>query len=236
MDRIFLGGTCAETTWRDELIEGLKHYDCEWFNPVVKNWTPDCQAVEEDEKNNKCNIHLYTITPEMKGVYSIAEIINSCWQAQVYGTKVKHVVFCVMGEWDKGQKKSFDATMRLCKDIAPNRCTCCYANSVVDILDAMVNDGLISLKIDDTSDIPETLEEAFVILDNELTVDEKHFLISGGAVASHFTIGTWIRNTWNMWGDNSPIKDYVVKKTELLHPDEISNYILEEYIKYLNNK
>ena len=70
----------------------------------------------------------------------------------------------------------------------------------------------------------------------KLTDDEKKYLILGGAVASHLTIGTWIRNTWNMWGDNSPIKDCVIKKTELLHPDDISNYILEEYIKYLNSK
>ena len=146
MNRIFLGGTCAETTWRDELIKGLVNYDCEWFNPVVKDWTPECQVIEEDEKNNKCNVHLYVITPEMKGVYSIAEIINSCWQAQLYGTKVNNVVFVVLGEWDKGQKKSFEATLRLCKDIAPERFCGGFGNSVVDILDIMNNNGVIKLK------------------------------------------------------------------------------------------
>jgi len=146
MNRIFLGGTCAETKWRDELIKGLERYDCEWFNPVVKNWTPECQVIEEDEKNNKCNVHLYVITPEMKGVYSIAEIINSCWQAQLYGTTVNHVVFVVLGEWSKGQKKSFEATLRLCKDIAPERFCGGFANSVVDILDIMNDKGVIKLK------------------------------------------------------------------------------------------
>jgi len=146
MNRIFLGGTCAETTWRDELIKGLEHYDCEWFNPVVKDWTPECQAIEEDEKNNKCNVHLYVITPEMKGVYSIAEIINSCWQAQLYGTTVNNVVFIVLGEWDKGQIKSFNATLRLCKDIAPERFCGGFAHSVVDILDIMNENGVIRLK------------------------------------------------------------------------------------------
>ena len=38
MNRIFLGGTCAETTWRDELIEQL---EVDYFNPVVKNWTEE---------------------------------------------------------------------------------------------------------------------------------------------------------------------------------------------------
>ena len=64
MNRIFLGGTCAQTTWRDELIEKMSrdNYEAEWFNPVVKNWTPECQENEENEKNNKCNVHLYVIT------------------------------------------------------------------------------------------------------------------------------------------------------------------------------
>lgn len=146
MNRIFLGGTCAETTWRDELIEGLKNYDVEWFNPVVKDWTPECQAIEEDEKNNKCNVHLYVITPEMIGVYSIAEVVNSCWQAQLYGTKVDRVAFFVLGEWNKAQSKSFNATMRLCSDIAPERFCGGIVNSVVDILDVLNNTRIITLK------------------------------------------------------------------------------------------
>ena len=146
MNRIFLGGTCAETTWRDELIEGLKHYDVEWFNPVVKDWTPECQAIEEDEKNHKCNVHLYVITPEMQGVYSIAEIINSCWQAQIYGTTVNKVAFFVMGDWTTQQIKSFNATMRLCHDITPERFCGGQVKLVVDILDILNNTGIIKLK------------------------------------------------------------------------------------------
>ena len=37
--KIFLGGTCNESTWRDELIPNLT---IDYFNPVVKDWTPDC--------------------------------------------------------------------------------------------------------------------------------------------------------------------------------------------------
>lgn len=146
MNRIFLGGTCAGSTWRDELIEGLKKYKCEWFNPVVKDWTPECQAIEEDEKNNKCNVHLYVITPEMQGVYSIAEIINSCWQAQVYGTKVNHVVFCVMGYWNEKQLNSFRATLSLCQNIAPERFAGAIINNVSEIIEILIDVGIISLK------------------------------------------------------------------------------------------
>jgi len=145
MDKIFLGGTCANTTWRDELINKLVNYNINWFNPVVKNWTEECQAIEEDEKNNKCNIHLYVITPEMIGVYSIAEIINSCWQAQLYGTFVNKVVFFVLGKWNKGQIKSFNATMRLCKDIAPERFFGGFG-TIDDLVEMMKDANVIKLK------------------------------------------------------------------------------------------
>lgn len=142
MNKIFLGGTCADTTWRDELIEILKPYqknqDINWFNPVVEDWTPDCQAIEEDEKNNKCNIHLYMITPEMQGVYSIAEIINSCWQAIVYGTTVNKVMFYIYdheNKFNKQQIKSLNATIRLCKDIGDKRFIGKQINNLKEIID-----------------------------------------------------------------------------------------------------
>ena len=122
MNRIFLGGTCGKSHWRDQLIPELKKYNnVEWFNPVVKNWTPECQMNEEDEKNNKCNVHLYVITPDMKGIYSIAEIINSCWQAQVYGTTVNKVGVYFYGDWNEALTKSINATLKMCKLIADDR-------------------------------------------------------------------------------------------------------------------
>jgi hypothetical protein len=140
-ERWFLGGTCAETTWRDELIPMLETAKIEYFNPVVKDWTPECQAIEEDEKNNKCNVHLYMITPEMQGVYSIAEIINSCWQAIVYGTTVNKVYFYVLDpndQFTKGQLKSLNATIRLCKDIAGDRFKGRVIKSVQEFMNEVV--------------------------------------------------------------------------------------------------
>ena len=64
-NKIFLGGTCAETTWRNDLIRTLNQI--EYFNPVVEDWTPECQQVEINEKENHCNIHFYCITKEMQG-------------------------------------------------------------------------------------------------------------------------------------------------------------------------
>lgn len=70
--KVFLGGTCNESSWRDTVIEYLK---IDFFNPVVDNWTEDCQK-EEREQRSKCDYALYIITPKMTGVYSIAEVID----------------------------------------------------------------------------------------------------------------------------------------------------------------
>lgn len=70
--KVFLGGTCNESKWRDDLIEALK---IDYFNPVVEDWTPDCQQ-EEILQRHHCDYCLYVITPKMTGVYSIAEVID----------------------------------------------------------------------------------------------------------------------------------------------------------------
>lgn len=72
--KVFLGGTCAETSWREELRLSLQVPS---FNPVVEDWTEDYQEIERQEKDYKCNIHLYVITSAMKGVFSIAEAVQS---------------------------------------------------------------------------------------------------------------------------------------------------------------
>ena len=73
VNKVFLGGTCNNSIWRDELIPLL---NINYFNPVVEDWTPECQLNEYKEKELS-NIHLYVITKEMTGVFSIAEVIDS---------------------------------------------------------------------------------------------------------------------------------------------------------------
>lgn len=70
--KVFLGGTCNESTWRDELIKKLK---IDYFNPVVDDWTEECYK-EELRQREICDYCLYVITPRMTGVYSIAEVID----------------------------------------------------------------------------------------------------------------------------------------------------------------
>ena len=103
MVKIFLGGTCAESTWREELIEKLDSSKLTWFNPVVDDWTPECMENEIRERNI-CDLVLYTITPRMKGVYSIAEVVDDS------NKQPSKTILCILKEDvdDNGNKISFD--------------------------------------------------------------------------------------------------------------------------------
>ncbi len=72
MKKVFLGGTCNESTWRERLIPML---NIEYFNPVVDDWTEECM-VEELRQREMCDYCLYTLTPRMTGVYSVAEVVD----------------------------------------------------------------------------------------------------------------------------------------------------------------
>ena len=136
-ERWFLGGTCAETTWRNELMPLLDARGIDYFNPVVEDWTPECQAIEEEEKNSKCNVHLYVITPEMQGVYSVAEIVHSAHLANTYGTSVDRVIFVVLNSnnWTKQQVKSQHATMKLIKNIAREKSTVGFVSDMENLME-----------------------------------------------------------------------------------------------------
>lgn len=70
--KVALFGTCNGSQWRNELIPLL---NIEYFNPVVEDWTPECQAREVEERANADYV-LYGLTPRMVGVFSIAELID----------------------------------------------------------------------------------------------------------------------------------------------------------------
>ena len=107
MNKIFLGGTCNNSTWRSQIEKLLQ---VPMFNPVVSNWTKKCQEIEMDEKENKCNIHLYVITSEMTGVFSIAEVIDSVHNK----TKIT-LLHVVPDGFNKVQLKSLEAVVNLVK-------------------------------------------------------------------------------------------------------------------------
>ena len=110
---VFLGGTCAESTWREELIEKL---EIDYFNPVVDDWTPECMK-EEIRQRKICDYVLYVITSEMEGVYSIAEVVDDSNKSP------EKTVFCVLEKgFNKGQKKSLDQVEEMVKDNGATVC------------------------------------------------------------------------------------------------------------------
>ena len=101
MEKVFLGGTCNESAWRDALISMLK---IDYFNPVVADWTEEC-AKEEIKQRKECDFCLYVITPKMTGVYSIAEVIDDS------NKQPEKTLFCYLTsdsgiDFDKAQLKS----------------------------------------------------------------------------------------------------------------------------------
>ena len=107
MSKIFLGGTCNNSTWRDQIENFVQ---VEMFNPVVEDWNEECQAIEMDEKEHKCDVHLYVITSQMTGVFSIAEVIDS-----VHNKSKKTLLHILPEGFDEGQLKSLQAVVDLVK-------------------------------------------------------------------------------------------------------------------------
>lgn len=101
--KVFLGGTTNNTDWRDKLIPKLK---IDYFNPVVDDWTEDYYK-EELKQRKTCDFVLYVITPKMKGVYAIAEVVDDS------NKRPEKTIFCYLEEddkqkFDKEQLKSID--------------------------------------------------------------------------------------------------------------------------------
>ncbi len=119
MKKVFLGGTCNKSLWRDELIPKL---DINYYNPVVPNWTEAIKHQEIEERTS-ADYCLYVITSKMKGVYSIAEIIDDS------NKRPERTVFCfseIDGPFEPVIKKSLKAVGEMaesngatwCKDFA----------------------------------------------------------------------------------------------------------------------
>lgn len=123
--RVFLGGTCNGSNWRDLVMNKL---EIDYFNPVVEDWTPEVQA-EEIKQRAECDFVLYVITPKMTGFYAIAEVVDDS------NKRPEKTIFCYLNE-DGGQTfsevqiKSLKAVAALVKG---NGATC--LDSLADVIE-----------------------------------------------------------------------------------------------------
>lgn len=62
---VFLGGTVNDSTWRDQLIALLT---VAYFNPVVKDWTEE-HAARENQAKGIADVNLFVLTPKQHGFY-----------------------------------------------------------------------------------------------------------------------------------------------------------------------
>lgn len=69
--KVFLGGTVANSKWRNKLIPLLS---IGYFNPVVRKWNKEAQLEEMKQREN-CDFVLYTLT-RVYSSYSIAEVVD----------------------------------------------------------------------------------------------------------------------------------------------------------------
>lgn len=84
--------------------------------------------------------------------------------------------------------------------------------------------------------IPKTVDEAVKTLAKILSKEDRDYLLENGAISMHDSLGRWIRNEWGLW-TGSELKDELMNMNKgFNHPDDMSNYIIEEFIKYWNNK
>lgn len=72
MKKVFLGGTCNGSAWRDDFIKYLR---INYFRPDSDHWTPEMME-DERQQRAECDFCLYVITPKMTGVYAIAEVVD----------------------------------------------------------------------------------------------------------------------------------------------------------------
>lgn len=118
MKKVFLGGTCNGSKWRDGFVKELTEID--WYNPVVENWTPYVQEEEIRQRKN-CDYVLYVLTPLMTGFYSVAEVVDDS------NKRPDKTVLLVLNE-DGGQVftphqiKSLEAIKNLVKANGANVC------------------------------------------------------------------------------------------------------------------
>ena len=116
-NKVFLGGTFGDSNWREELIPML---EISYFNPIVDDWNEAAQKREIKEREN-CDFCLYVLTPEMEGVYSVAEVVDDS------NKRPEKTILCVLIEindktFTPAQEKSLD---RVCAMVEENGAKIC---------------------------------------------------------------------------------------------------------------
>lgn len=118
MKKVFLGGTCNGSKWREGLIRNLR---IRYFQPQSDEWTPEMMQ-EEIKQREECDFCLYVITPKMTGFYSVAEVVDDS------NKRPEKTIFTYLHEDDghafsDHQLKSLEQTGKMIKENGAQFCT-----------------------------------------------------------------------------------------------------------------
>ena len=90
MKKVFLGGTCADSKWRDRFIPMLDKGKIKYFNPVTHNWDDKAREREIYEREHADYV-LYVLS-RAYSTYSIAEVVDDS------NKRPKKTICCVLNE------------------------------------------------------------------------------------------------------------------------------------------
>lgn len=85
--KVFLGGTCADSKWREKLIPML---NVNYFNPVTHQWD-EAARQEEIKQRKECDLVLYVLS-RIYSTYSIAETVDDS------NKRPQKTICCVINE------------------------------------------------------------------------------------------------------------------------------------------
>ena len=121
--KVFLGGTCAGRKWRNEIIPLLQ---CDYYNPIVKNWSEEDRLREVRERQTADYV-LYVLTADMAGVYSSAEVIDDS------NKRPQKTILCILYDgFGPKMSHSLNAVARLAEENGAKVCE--DLNEVVQFL------------------------------------------------------------------------------------------------------
>ena len=88
--KIFLGGTCADSNWRNTFIPMLNNINMDYFNPLTNNWNDETRKQEIYEREHDDFI-LYVLS-RVNSTYSIAEVVDDS------NKRPEKTICCVLNE------------------------------------------------------------------------------------------------------------------------------------------
>lgn len=135
--RVFLGGACGSTTWRENFMRVLDENGIAYYNPQVLEgrWHEGLIHVERIEKEEKCNVLLFVIGKETR---AIASMVDASYYVGLDNNRDNNRVLLVVEDCDRENKSQdewndINQGRKYLRDMAINRRVPCF----VDLKDAL---------------------------------------------------------------------------------------------------